>query len=164
MLEDILIDRHISVYKLSQQSQIPYSTLQDLKSGKTSPDNISSGCLRAIAMALDMTMDATYEQLSQTTLRHVKTQKNYPISNRLRSKIKSLRIIDEQHKVEGIFQIQDPYHVNIKFQYNEKEYTIPFNGLVTNQRLHMLETLGYLTVQEFIEQLEFNTFVESIQI
>lgn len=155
MLEDILNQRHLSLYKLSQQSNIPYSTLMDLKTGKTAPDSLSSGRLHTLSVSLGITMDETYALLSQTTLRHVKTQLDYPISMRLRKKVEALRLWDEPHLVEGYFQVEDAYHINIHFSYHQKDYSIPFDGLVTNQRLYMLDTMGFLAMNAYIEKLEF---------
>lgn len=163
MLEDILNNKHISLYKLSKQSQIPYSTLIDLKSGKTKLDNITTGCLHALAKALNMTMDQAYEQLSAKSLRHIKTQEDYPISQRLSKKVESIIIRDEQHQVQGRFRVDDQYHVNICFKFQDKDCSIPFAGLVTNQRLSTLESLGYLAISDYIERNEFEELINMFE-
>lgn len=61
MLKDILDQRGISVYKLSKETGISYSTLNDVVIEKTDIKNISANMLYRIAKYLDLTMEMLYE-------------------------------------------------------------------------------------------------------
>lgn len=60
MLKQILDENNISAYALAKKSGVPYSTLADLVSGKTSIDNVSAAVLYRLSKALDMTMEQLY--------------------------------------------------------------------------------------------------------
>ena len=61
MLKQILDERGISVYKLSQGTGIAYSTLNDLVIEKTDIQNTSAATLYRLAKYLDITMELLYE-------------------------------------------------------------------------------------------------------
>lgn len=87
MFRTYLADHKISIYKLSQLSGIPYSTLNDLANYKLPVENLRSGQLKALSDALEMTMDHLYQlctykleitsQKYQTTAEVVVRQKHY---------------------------------------------------------------------------------------
>ena len=49
MLKTLLEERGISIYKLSKESRIPYSTLNDLVNHKLPIENMRCGQVRALA-------------------------------------------------------------------------------------------------------------------
>ncbi len=57
MIEDIIFEKNISKYKLAKNSGIPYSTLNDIISGKTDLKKCSAETLYKLAKALDMPME-----------------------------------------------------------------------------------------------------------
>lgn len=61
MLKDILNKRGISVYKLSKETGISYSTLNDVVIEKTDIKNVSANMLYRIAKYLNLTMEMLYE-------------------------------------------------------------------------------------------------------
>ena len=61
MLKDYLKKQHISMYSLAKKSGVAYSTLNDLANGRVDADSCRVGLLRALAGALDITMDELYE-------------------------------------------------------------------------------------------------------
>lgn len=67
MLKDYLKEHGISIYKLSAECGIPYSTLNDVVNGKVEISNVKSGVLFALAECLQMTMDELY-RLSRRTI------------------------------------------------------------------------------------------------
>lgn len=66
MLKTLLEERGISVYRLSKESRIPYSTLNDLVNHKLPIENMRCGQVRALAEKLNMDMDSLYEMCSYT--------------------------------------------------------------------------------------------------
>lgn len=57
MLKDYLKTHHITVKSLSVETDIPYSTLNDIVNGKTEIDRVSFGTVRKISGALAITID-----------------------------------------------------------------------------------------------------------
>ncbi len=60
MIEELLKEKNISLYRLSKLSGVPYSTLADIVSGHTSMDSVSAGNLAKISRALNVSMDSLY--------------------------------------------------------------------------------------------------------
>ena len=69
MLKDYLREKNISIYSLSRDCAVPYSTLNDLANGKVAPDNCKIGLLKALAAGLGLSMDEVYGICSGETLR-----------------------------------------------------------------------------------------------
>lgn len=61
MLKQYLKQNKISIYSLSKQTDIPYSTLNDLCNGKVEIDNCKVIILMKLANALKITTDSLYE-------------------------------------------------------------------------------------------------------
>lgn len=61
MLDQILESKKITPYRLSKDTGIPYSTLADIVSGKTSVKSLSAQVLYKLAKGLGMTMEELYE-------------------------------------------------------------------------------------------------------
>lgn len=60
MLKDYLKNRDISIYALSKDTNIAYSTLNDLCNNKTNVDNCSIGVFIKIAEFLNISIDDLY--------------------------------------------------------------------------------------------------------
>lgn len=61
MLKEYLKDKRISVYALSKESGIAYSTLNDLVNGKVGIGNCKGSLIRSLSSALGMSMDELYD-------------------------------------------------------------------------------------------------------
>lgn len=61
MFKEFLTENNISVYKLSKNSGVPYSTLNDLVNLKLPVENIRAGQLKSIANVLDIKMEELYD-------------------------------------------------------------------------------------------------------
>lgn len=64
MLKQYLEDQHLSIYRLSQMAEVPYSSLNDFVNLKTDVESVSAGFLKKLADACGMTMDEMYELCS----------------------------------------------------------------------------------------------------
>lgn len=64
MLIDILEMKNITLYQLSKEANIAYSTLENIKLNKVKIDNISCGVLRKLADFFGVSMDIMYKRLS----------------------------------------------------------------------------------------------------
>ena len=60
-LNQILIDNHISKYRLSKNSGVPYMTLNDICSGKTRLDKCSADTVYKLAKELNVSMEELLE-------------------------------------------------------------------------------------------------------
>ena len=60
MLKDILEEQNLTVYALAKQSGIPYTTLKDLVTGKTSMDHVSASVLYKLSVCLKISMEDLY--------------------------------------------------------------------------------------------------------
>lgn len=65
MLREYLSSKELSIYRLSKDSKVPYSTVNDLVNYKLPVENMRSGQLRALADTLELTMNELYD-LCQT--------------------------------------------------------------------------------------------------
>ena len=61
MIKDYLKKQNISVYALSKESGIAYSTLNDLVNGKVPIDRCRVSLLRSLSSSLNLSMDEFYE-------------------------------------------------------------------------------------------------------
>lgn len=57
-LKEMLIENNMSVYRLSKECAIPYTTLNDIAAGKTSIEKCSAETVYKIAKALDISMES----------------------------------------------------------------------------------------------------------
>ena len=64
MLKQYLRECGKSIYSLSGQSNVPYSTLNDLVNGKVAIEQCNAGIVFRIAEALGISMDELYEMCS----------------------------------------------------------------------------------------------------
>jgi transcriptional regulator with XRE-family HTH domain len=64
MLKNYLQEKKISIYQLSKETGISYSTLSNLVNQKTDAEICSGGVLRKISRYLDLTMDEVYDMCS----------------------------------------------------------------------------------------------------
>ncbi len=62
MIKDILVEKGMSIYELSKQSGIPYSTLNDLVNGKKNIENCSVKLLKTLADLFGMSLDCFYNE------------------------------------------------------------------------------------------------------
>ena len=61
MLKELLKDKNLSMYRLSQLTGIPYSTISDICSGQTDIVNCSAGTVYKIANVLSISMEELIE-------------------------------------------------------------------------------------------------------
>lgn len=61
MIKTVLRQKNISMYRLSQKSKVPYSTINDLANYKLPVEKLRCGQLFALSEALGMTMDELYQ-------------------------------------------------------------------------------------------------------
>lgn len=65
MLKHYLSENNISLYRLSRQTGIPYSTVSNLANGTIAAERCSAGNLFKIAQALGLTMDEAFRICKQ---------------------------------------------------------------------------------------------------
>lgn len=85
MLKDYLREKNISIYSLSKDCAIPYSTLNDFANGKVSPDNCKVGLLKSLASRLGLSMDEVYGICTGETLR-IRNSYNMDLTVQVRNK------------------------------------------------------------------------------
>lgn len=61
MINKIMKEKHITKYRLSKDSNVPYSTISDICSGKTHLEKCSAETVYKIAKVLDITMEELVE-------------------------------------------------------------------------------------------------------
>lgn len=96
MLKTYLQENNISLYKLSQKSLVPYSTLNDLVNYKLPVSNLKCGQLHALSDALKLTMDELYKLLSHDRTVH---SDQYNISGKIAVKHKTYYLTFEKDGV-----------------------------------------------------------------
>lgn len=65
MIDNVLKKRNITVYKLAQETGIPYATLRDIINGKVDVSKCQIGNIEKIADCLQLTIDETYGLLKR---------------------------------------------------------------------------------------------------
>lgn len=68
MIKDVLVEKGMSIYELSKQSGIPYSTLNDLVNGKKNIENCSVKLLKTLADLFGMSLDCFYNECHAYTV------------------------------------------------------------------------------------------------
>jgi transcriptional regulator with XRE-family HTH domain len=76
MLKDILTEKNMSVYEVSKRSGIPYTTLNDLVSGKKNIENCSVKILKTLADLFQMSLDRFYNECHVYTMNEFETFKS----------------------------------------------------------------------------------------
>lgn len=160
MLKTLLAKRNISLYTLAKETGVPYTTLSDIKNNKVMVDNISTGTLRRIASGLTMTMDELYEELNKPDS-FIKTQTDFPVSQRLYNKMIKLRIPVPEYNVEGQFVLEDEIW-SILFKYKDQTHQVPFDGIISNDRFPILKDMGAFQIENHLQELAFQEQAESV--
>ncbi len=60
MINELLSEKNISIYRLSKLSGVPYSTISDIASGRTPITSVTSSTLAALSKALGVSMERLY--------------------------------------------------------------------------------------------------------
>lgn len=69
IIDELLIQRHMTRYRLAVEADVPHATLSDICSGKTKLEKCSSETVYKIARALDMSMEVLVESGIRSTQR-----------------------------------------------------------------------------------------------
>ena len=56
-LDELMKEKHITKYRLAKESEIPYTTIGDICSGKTDLRKCSAGTVYKLSKALGITME-----------------------------------------------------------------------------------------------------------
>ena len=63
MLSDIIKANNISLYKLSKETEISYTTLSNIKLNKVKIENVTCDVVNRLAKYFNISMDTMYKQL-----------------------------------------------------------------------------------------------------
>ena len=63
MLSDIIKANNISLYKLSKETEVSYTTLSNIKLNKVKIENVTCDVVNRLAKYFDISMDTMYKQL-----------------------------------------------------------------------------------------------------
>ncbi|MBQ9179875.1 MAG: helix-turn-helix transcriptional regulator [Firmicutes bacterium] len=85
MLKEHLKKQGKSMYALSKESGVAYSTLNDIANGKVDPDNCKLGIFRTIANALNLSLDELYDLCVENN-ESVTTDYGIPVNISVRQK------------------------------------------------------------------------------
>lgn len=87
-ITDALKNKKMSMYRLAKQSEVPYTTINDLCSGKTSPEKCSAETIYKIARVLEISMEdlvapflikrSSFENFKSTVCHQLKTIGDIP--------------------------------------------------------------------------------------
>ncbi len=61
MISELLAEKKLTKYRISRNTGLPYSTVSDIVSGKTSPDKCSAETIYKLAKAIGISMEALLE-------------------------------------------------------------------------------------------------------
>lgn len=138
MLKEYLKQKNISLYKLSKDTEISYSTINDLVNGVVSVENCRAKMLKRISAYLNMSMDELYDICLNSI--YVESDK---IDKPIRVTVKNKKYhIDFFYKDENIF-IEQEYPVN------------------ENTRMY-IETIARWDVEDYIDDREMEDILNEI--
>ncbi|MBO5069869.1 MAG: helix-turn-helix transcriptional regulator [Roseburia sp.] len=126
MLKEFLNQKKISIYKLSQTSGVPYSTLNDIVNGKIDISNCKAGSLKRIADSLEISMDELYDICSTTQY-----------------------IISEKYGIAGKITVKDKKY-DLSFSYNGSEVTFTLYSVNAISTRYIKE-ISEWRIDEYIE-------------
>ncbi len=69
IIDELLKKENKTKYQLAKEANIPYTTLNDICSGKTKLERCSAGTIYKLSKALNISMDSLVEEGIQETLR-----------------------------------------------------------------------------------------------
>ncbi len=99
MLKELLYRKKLSLYKLSEISGIPYSTLNDIVNCKVDIANIRAGIVFKLAGILGLSMDELYGLCN-----------------------KQITVYSEEYAVNGSVNIRNKQYI-LEFKYHNKAFT-----------------------------------------
>ena len=115
MLKTFLKNKKISMYKLSAESGVPYSTLNDLVNHKLPVENLKSGQLYSLSQSLGITMNELYKICMNTCLIHsdkfdssaavIVKHKTYYLSFNKNGKVYEEKILPVKHEATKYIEI-----------------------------------------------------------
>jgi len=94
MLKDYLNEKKLSMYKVSKESGVPYSTLNDLVNGRVDIDSCKVALFLRLSRYLGMSMDALYDLISGNQSANLDRKKQAEISE-IASKSANCDILDQ---------------------------------------------------------------------
>lgn len=128
MLKDYLEKNNISIYSLSKDTEIAYSTLNDICNGKVDINNCKVGIIKKLAKYFNTSMDEMYN----TCLNDKNIQ------------------IDLLTKAE-IYTKNKSYYV--KFRYDDKDANIRLCKVNSNSTSY-LDTIAEWAIEDYITDLQ----------
>lgn len=137
MLKSLLEEKGISIYKLSKESQIPYSTLNDLVNHRLPIENMRCGQVHALCDVLHMDMDSLYKMCSFVP-----------------------RVFSDKYGIPADIQVKHKTF-QLSFQRNGKIYEseiapvhkVSFQYLDTLAEWKLNEMIGKITMEEIYESI-----------
>lgn len=142
MLKDILQEREISIYQLSKQTDISYSTLNDIVNNKISIENCRVIVLYKLSKALNLSMDELYSSCSNVIHIYIKENNIHGIITvknkryQLDFEYKNIPVHITLEKVNTItsFYINDIARWEIEDFVSEKEMEESWNEIYFNAK------------------------------
>ncbi len=129
MLKVFLKNRKMSIYKLAQLSEIPYSTLNDMVNHKVDINSIRTGIVYKLSKTLGISMDELYELCN-----------------------KEIKVIADGYAVEGWVFIKNKTYF-VEFEYHGKEYIEELYP-VKKEATMFIETIAQWHVENRVAELE----------
>lgn len=135
MLKEFIHRQNLSIYKLSEISGIPYSTLNDIMNHKVDIANIRAGIVFKLANILNISMDELYELCTN-----------------------QITIYLEGHSTIGIVKIKNKKYM-LEFQYQNRKFT---NVLcpVKKEATMFIESIARWQMEKMISNYEMEKMYE----
>jgi len=129
MLKTYLTIRNISIYSLSKQSGISYSTLNDIVNCKVEIANVKAGILHAVAKTLGISMDMLYELCRDEIL-----------------------VRSERYYVDGFVSKKNKKYY-LHFEYVHKEYEYELCAIKKEASL-FIKSIALWEMEKYLSDLE----------
>lgn len=130
MLKEYLQAKNISIYSLSKNSGIPYSTLNDLVNGKVDIDNCKISILTKLSKTLGLSLDNIYKLcISENN-----------------------EIYSKEYKTTGTIITSNKYYY-ICFEYNDSKIQLKVCSTRTENR-DFVKIMALWTMEDYLKERE----------
>lgn len=135
MLKEFLYRKEMSLYKLSEISGIPYSTLNDIVNHKVDIANIRAGIVFKLAEILGLSMDELYELCTR-----------------------QITVYSEEYSVNGSINVRNKQYI-LEFKYHNKVFKEELCP-VKKEATMFIESIAKWQMEKLIQKQEMEEIYE----
>lgn len=151
-INQLLARKNLTKYRLSKDTQIPYSTISDICNGKAALENCAAGIILRIAKVLEVSMEALLEPQSAADVVYAPRKSFEAFKSNICHRVKDAGDLNfitevlEQDFVRLLFQKEhypEAFYLLAMLDYISRENSIPLATRYSDIRVRKLENIIY---------------------